>query len=241
MRLDKLLAHAGYGTRKEVKQVLKKREVLLDGKRVKQGDLHVDIETARLYVDGKKVNYQMYRYFMLNKPAGVISATEDQAKKTVLDLLKLEDKLLKPFPVGRLDKDTEGLLLLTNDGTIAHELLSPKKHIDKLYFAKVAGVVTENDVKQFATGIDLGDFVSLPAKLNILAIQGETSEIEVIIQEGKFHQIKRMFKAVGKEVCYLKRLEMGRLQLDKGLAPGEYRELTPDEVMLLQNKEVPIK
>ena len=168
---------------------------------------------------------------MLNKPAGVVSATKDNHDKTVLELIKTERKDL--FPVGRLDKDTEGLLLITNDGELAHRLLSPKKHVDKVYFAKVKGVVTEEDQRIFAEGVSLGQGeMAKPSKLEIL-VSDEISEIRLTIQEGKFHQVKRMFLSVGKEVIYLKRLSMGTLQLDENLALGEYRPLTEEELKQL--------
>jgi 16S rRNA pseudouridine516 synthase len=171
---------------------------------------------------------------MLHKPAGVVSATEDPVSRTVLDLIR--DKQRKDlFPVGRLDKDTEGLLLITNDGVLAHQLLSPKKHVDKVYFARVNGKVTAEDQTAFSAGVDIGEeALTLPAKLNILK-SDETSEIELTIQEGKYHQVKRMFEAVGKEVIYLKRLSMGSLVLDPKLAPGDYRELTDDELESLKS------
>ena len=169
---------------------------------------------------------------MLHKPAGVISATTDAKDKTVIDLI--ESKKRKDlFPVGRLDKDTEGLLLITNDGELAHRLLSPKKHVDKVYFAKVKGVVTEEDQRIFAEGVSLGKGeMAKPSRLEIL-VSDEISEIRLTIQEGKFHQVKRMFLSVGKEVIYLKRLSMGTLQLDENLALGEYRPLTEEELKQL--------
>ena len=168
---------------------------------------------------------------MLNKPAGVVSATEDRRDTTVMDLIK-EKKRKDLFPVGRLDKDTEGLLLITNDGDLAHRLLAPKKHVDKVYYAKVAGIVTEEDVERFAQGIDIGtdeEEMTRPAQLDILK-SGEESEIRLTIHEGKFHQVKRMFQAVKKEVTYLKRERMGTLCLDEDLKPGEYRLLTEEEI-----------
>ena len=166
---------------------------------------------------------------MLNKPAGYVSATTDAKDKTVLDL-NIDKKRKDLFPVGRLDKDTEGLLLITNDGELAHRLLAPKKHVDKLYYAKVEGIVTEEDRKAFAEGVDIGeDEVTRPAVLKILK-SAEVSEIHLTIQEGKFHQVKRMFEAVGKKVIYLKRISMGTLYLDENLKLGEYRALTEEEL-----------
>jgi 16S rRNA pseudouridine516 synthase len=181
---------------------------------------------------GKKIAYEQFEYYMLNKPAGVVSATIDARDKTVIDLI--EEKNRKDlFPVGRLDKDTEGLLLITNDGELAHQLLSPKKHVDKVYYAKVEGHVTDEDVELFQRGVDIGEKEqTLPAKLVILQ-SGVISEVHLTIQEGKFHQVKRMFEAVNKKVIYLKRLSMGTLQLDETLLPGEYRRLTEEELQRL--------
>ncbi|MGN0204986.1 MAG: 16S rRNA pseudouridine(516) synthase, partial [Coprococcus sp.] len=183
----------------------------------------------RLQCGGRDVVYQTHVYYMLNKPSGVITATNDKRQKTVLDLIT--DKERKDlFPVGRLDKDTEGLLLITNNGELAHQLLSPKKHVSKLYRALVEGCVTDEDVRLFAEGLKMDEeWTALPAELKILSA-GPESEVEVIIYEGKFHQIKRMFEAVGKKVVALKRLSMGTLQLDGSLQPGEYRPLTTDEL-----------
>ncbi|WP_277679889.1 pseudouridine synthase [Gracilibacillus dipsosauri] len=228
MRLDKLLANMGIGSRKEVKELIKKKSVSVNGKIIKS-NLSIDPEFDRIECNGQVVEYQKYVYFMLHKPSGYLSATRDQEQKTVLDLLKTEDQARSPFPVGRLDKNTEGLLLLTNDGQLAHELLSPKKHVDKTYFAKISGFVTENDVAEFLQGVDIGDYITKPAKLKILKVE-EVSEIEVTITEGKFHQVKRMFEAVGKEVLYLKRLTMGSLELDPTLKLGQYRALTDQEI-----------
>lgn len=171
---------------------------------------------------------------MLHKPAGVVSATEDKREKTVLDLLKSEDRRDGIFPVGRLDKDTEGFLLLTDDGDLAHRLLSPRKHVDKTYYAKIAGSVTEAHIERFREGLDIGDEKkTLPAMLEILASEPETSEIRITIHEGRFHQVKRMFEAVGCKVTYLKRLSMGAVALDETLAPGDYRPLNEKERELL--------
>lgn len=237
MRLDKLLANMGYGSRKEVKQLLKQKAVSVDGTYVKDAAMHVDPEQQNVVVFGERVVYTEFVYYMMNKPPGVISATEDLRDETVIDLLDPLHQHFQPFPVGRLDKDTEGLLLLTNDGVLAHNLLSPKKHVPKVYYAKIEGIVTQDDGEQFARGVELDDgYVTKPGKLVILK-SAPQSEIELTIQEGKFHQVKRMFEAVGKRVIYLKRLSMGSLQLDESLALGEYRELTPEELAGLQNRE----
>ncbi|MGY4796941.1 pseudouridine synthase [Lysinibacillus sp. FSL K6-0057] len=235
MRLDKLLANMGYGSRKEVKQLLKQKAVTVDGAYVKDAALHVDPEQQMVSVFGERVVYTEFVYLMMNKPPGVISATEDLRDETVIDLLEPLQQHFQPFPVGRLDKDTEGLLLLTNDGVLAHNLLSPKKHVPKVYYAQIEGVVTEEDVEKFANGVELDDgYVTKPGKLVILK-SAQQSEIELMIQEGKFHQVKRMFEAVGKRVTYLKRISMGSLTLDENLALGEYRELTTEELNGLQN------
>ncbi|MDN6327313.1 MAG: rRNA pseudouridine synthase, partial [Alkalibacterium sp.] len=234
MRLDKLLAHSGLGTRKEVKKLLKKKIVEVNDEVIVNPKTHVDPETDSIKVGGESIDYQEFVYFMLNKPQGVISATEDHVHETVLDLLEPQDSLQEPHPVGRLDIDTEGLLVLTNDGKLTHRLLSPKHHVNKKYFAEVEGVVTEDDIQTFKEGITLVDeheeFVTMPAELVVLKTDksAKTSKVEVIIQEGKFHQVKRMVRAVGKEVIYLKRLSMGDLELDPKLELGAYRPLSKE-------------
>ena len=230
MRLDKYLCETGFGTRSQVKDLLKKGQVMVNGEVVKKPELKINETTDQILCQGKKASYQKNIYLMLHKPAGVISATEDNREKTVLDLVRPEDRKNGLFPVGRLDKDTEGILLLTDDGELAHRLLSPKKHVDKTYYAKIDGQVTEEHVKQFREGLDIGDKKkTLPAVLTIL-LSGPVSEIEVTIHEGRFHQIKRMFEAVGCKVTYLKRLSMGSLVLDETLPPEEYRPLTEAEL-----------
>ena len=230
MRLDKYLCETGFGTRSQVKDLLKKGQVMVNGEVVKKPELKINETTDQILCQGKKASYQKNIYLMLHKPAGVVSATEDNREKTVLDLVRPEDRKNGLFPVGRLDKDTEGLLLLTDDGELAHRLLSPKKHVDKTYYAKIDGQVTEEHVKQFREGLDIGDEKkTLPAVLTIL-LSGPVSEIEITIHEGRFHQIKRMFEAVGCKVTYLKRLSMGSLVLDETLPLGEYRSLTEAEL-----------
>ncbi|KZZ85751.1 pseudouridine synthase [Bacillus sp. SJS] len=237
MRIDKLLATIGYGSRKEVKKMLKTGAVLADGVVIKDAKTHVDPENQMVTVNGEQVEYREFIYLMMNKPPGVLSATEDIAQHTVIDLLTPEDAVREPFPVGRLDKDTEGLLVITNDGQLSHQLLSPKKHVPKTYYADISGEVTESDISAFKIGVTLDDeYVTKPARLIILK-SGETSEIELTITEGKFHQVKRMFEAVGKKVTYLKRLTMGDLELDEDLEPGEYRDLTDEEVEILRNSK----
>lgn len=233
IRLDKFLADAGLGTRKEVKTLVKKRQVTVNGTVVLQSEQKVDSACDEVCVDGKRVGYEAYSYYMLHKPQGVVSATKDAREKTVTSLID-EPKRRDLFPVGRLDKDTEGLLLITNDGKLANDLLSPGKHVDKTYYARINGRVTEREVAAFAEGLDIGDAEkTLPAVLEVLAA-GDESEIRITITEGRYHQIKRMFQAVGMEVVYLKRLRMGPLVLDETLAKGAYRKLTDEEVQLLR-------
>lgn len=253
LRIDKLLAHMGFGTRSEIKKAVKMGKVAVDGKVVKDSGLIIVPAEQTVTYDGETVVYRDVVYLMLNKPQGVISATEDGRERTVIDLLAHEDRLLNPFPVGRLDKDTVGLLLLTNDGQLAHELLSPRKHVDKTYEALVLGDVGEDDVRAFQAGVTLDDgYVTLPAQLVILNqsaaeqpddLTAESEEgyrsvvyslIRLTIHEGKFHQVKRMFEAVGKKVVALKRLSMGPLTLDEELPEGQYRELTERELELLK-------
>ncbi len=235
MRLDKLLAHSGIGTRKEVKKLIKKGVITVNGQIAKDAGMIVDTARDEVFMGNDKIDYKEVVYIMMNKPKGVITSTYDPSERTVIDLLPPEMTLLNPFPVGRLDKDTEGLLLITNDGELAHKLLSPKKGVVKKYYAQTQGIVDENDVKAFKEGITLEDgYKTLPARLEILRA-GSTSEVYIYLSEGKYHQIKRMFKALGKQVIYLKRIAMGCLILDENLKPGEWRELTKEEVESLQN------
>ncbi|GEL77213.1 pseudouridine synthase [Tenuibacillus multivorans] len=234
MRLDKLLANQGFGSRKDVKQLIKKGKVTIDGEAVKSSSFHVDPKQSEVIVNGKTLDYRDYIYIMMNKPKGVISATRDDKETCVTDLL---DEFYTPFslfPVGRLDKDTVGLMLITNDGELSHQLLSPKQHVDKVYEAKIKGLVTDADVDAFKKGVCLEDgYVTKPAKLEILTADAY-SDVRVTISEGKFHQIKRMFDARGHEVVELKRLKIGSLVLDHHLDYGEYRELTEEELKQLQ-------
>lgn len=234
MRIDKMLANLGYGSRKEVKKILRNGNVTVNGKTVKDAKEHVDPADDTVMIFGETVHYREFIYIMMNKPPGVISATEDFQDETVVDLLEINDAVFEPFPVGRLDKDTEGLLLLTNDGQLAHQLLSPKRNVPKTYFAVINTEVTEDDIEAFRHGVTLDDgYLTKPGELNILK-SGIRSDIELTITEGKFHQVKRMFQAVGKKVIYLKRLSMGPIELDETLELGDYRELTDEEVNLLK-------
>ncbi|NRN80554.1 pseudouridine synthase [Lactobacillus helveticus] len=232
MRIDKYLANMNVGSRKEVHVLIKKGIVTVNSDVVKTPKQQVK-ESDEVLVDGQEVNYQKYHYFLMNKPKGVLSATEDRSQRAVISLLKPQDKYQGITPVGRLDKDTTGLLLLTNDGQLNHELLAPNKHVDKIYRAKIAGVADDETVKTFASGMTLGDGTKLkPAELKILAQDEEhdSSEIEIKIREGKYHQIKRMFGAVGMKVVELERISMGKLKLPKDLKRGNYIELSLDDV-----------
>lgn len=237
LRLDKYLADMGIGTRSEVKAMIRRGQVTVGGQTAKSADLKVGPEDEVMCA-GTPVEYVQNEYYMLHKPAGVISATEDRKDKTVIDLIRTK-KRRDLFPVGRLDKDTEGLLIITNDGLLAHQLLSPKKHVPKVYYAKISGRADSGDIEKFKNGIEIdADFTALPADLKILSVSGEkenaVSEIEVQIFEGKYHQVKRMFEAVGKPVLYLKRLSMGPLALDGNLACGDYRPLKKEEIEALR-------
>ncbi len=232
-----MLSNVGYGTRKEVKKLLKTGVVHVDGETVKDGKFHVKLDEQSVTVHGEQVEYKEYIYLMLNKPKGVISATEDNQHETVIDLLAFEHTVFNPFPVGRLDKDTEGFLILTNDGKLSHELMSPKKHVDKTYEATIKGEVTEEDVEKFKEGVELDDgYVTKPGHLVILE-SGPISRIQLTITEGKFHQVKRMFLAVDKKVLELKRISIGQLELDPSLRLGEYREMTEEEIEIVRNSK----
>ena len=234
MRLDKYLSGMGAGTRSEIKKAVKAGLVTVDGAVASDPGMHVTEDSAVTF-RGRQVVYEDFVYYMMNKPAGVISASDDSREETVVDLID-GHKRKDLFPAGRLDRDTEGLLLITNDGQLAHRLLSPKRHVDKKYYAVVSGTVTEDDVRAFAEGLTLPDGLEcLPAELRVLSAREAAAEVEITIQEGKFHQIKRMFLAIGKEVLYLKRLTMGPLALDESLAPGEYRRLTEEELENLKS------
>mgnify|MGYP001085960320 CR=1 FL=1 len=236
-RLDKILSNMGYGSRKDIKKIIKEGRVQVNDKIVKNNSMKIDPYKDKVTLDGIKVDYRKYIYLMLNKPKDVVSSTDDPINRTVLDLIDEEYLIFNPFPAGRLDKDTEGLLLLTNDGKLAHELLSPKKGVDKTYYVEVDGFVEEDHKDQFKDGVLLDDgYKTLPAKLEILE-SNVFSKVKLTIKEGKFHQVKRMFQAIDMEVIYLKRISMGNLKLDENLNPGEYRELTDEEIILLKEKK----
>ena len=236
-RLDKVLSHIGMASRSDTRKQAKQGLITVNGTVIKDSGFHVDPYKDVIEVSGEKVIYREYIYLMMNKPPGVLSATEDRKDRTVLDLLPEEYALFEPFPVGRLDKDTVGLLLLTNDGKLAHELLSPRKHVPKTYEATVEGEVDSEDVAAFASGVQLEDgYMTQPAQLTILSRERGAkviSYISLVITEGKFHQVKRMFQAVGKKVVFLKRVSMGELKLDETLPLGAFRDLTVEELQLL--------
>lgn len=235
-RLDKVLSNMGYGSRKDIKKIIKDGRVEINHKVVKENNLKVDPYKDKISLDGEEIIYREYIYLMMNKPKDVVSSTDDPINRTILDLLDEEYLIFNPFPAGRLDKDTEGLLLLTNDGKLAHELLSPKKGVDKTYYAEVDGFVEEDHISIFKNGIVLDDgYKTLPGKLEIIE-SNIFSKVKLTIKEGKFHQVKRMFKALNMEVVYLKRISMGPLKLDQELDLGEYRELTEEELKLLKEK-----
>lgn len=229
-RIDKVLSNLGYGSRKDIKKLCKNGDVSIDGEIIKDSSYKFEPENSTIMVKDEEVLYRENIYLMMNKPQGVISATIDNLHETVIDLIDDEFKAFDPFPVGRLDIDTEGLLMISSDGKLSHQLLSPKKHVAKTYYAEVEGKVTDEDIREFAEGVYIeDDYKTLPAELNILE-SGEVSKIELTIVEGKFHQVKRMFQAVDKEVVYLRRMSMGTLVLDPELELGEYRELTQEEL-----------
>ena len=230
MRLDKYLADCGVGTRSEIKKIIRAGFVRVEGAAKVSPELKIDENTAKVYVDGVEMRYRKYVYLMLNKPSGYLSATWDKHKPVVLELVPEEYLHYEVFPLGRLDIDTVGLCVLTNDGDLAHRILSPAKHVPKTYYAEVDGHLDEDAVEAFAEGMDLGDFTAKPASLKIIE-PGDRAE--VTIAEGKFHQVKRMFEKVGKKVTYLKRISMNRLSLDENLEEGEIRELTDEELELL--------
>lgn len=280
MRLDKFLADMGVGSRSDLKKAIRKSLVTVNGAVEKDPGAQVSAED-RIFFDGAEIRYAEQQYYMLHKPAGVLSASEDRRQTTVVDLINLNDELVRKdlFPVGRLDKDTEGLLIITNDGPLAHQLLVPKHHIDKTYYAIVTGTITEDDQRAFTRGIRYDEkLTALPATLRVLStgktvaelrralgftatserllrtrlagpafigaeepadITDDTlvSEVEITIQEGKFHQIKKMVKALpgGKEILYLRRITMGALRLDPALAPGEFRKLRQEEIKILKD------
>lgn len=226
MRLDKFLCDTAGLTRTEAKNAVKKGQIAVNGQVQKAADFKVKENTDTVTFQGRPLSYAAFHYYILHKPAGVITATEDKKESTVMDILR-EEKVKNLFPVGRLDKDTEGLLLITDDGELAHNLLSPKKHVDKEYLVKVRDSISEEDCRKLSEGVDIGDEKpTAPAKVERVA----EKEILLTIREGRFHQVKRMLQAVGNEVLYLKRLSMGSLRLPKDLEKGAYRSLSEEEI-----------
>lgn len=234
-RLDKVLSNMGYGSRKEIKKIIKDGSVQVNGEIALKNDIKVDPYEDEIYFNGEKVIYREYIYLMMNKPKGVVSSTDDPLESTVIELLSDEYLIYNPFPAGRLDKDTEGFMLITNDGKLSHELLSPKKGVEKTYYVEVDGVVDDKHKEDFKNRITLKDgYLTLPAKLDISKTD-IISKVYLTIKEGKYHQVKRMFEALSMKVLYLKRVSIGPLSLDSRLDLGEYRELTEEEVLLLKN------
>ena len=237
IRLDKFLSEMSGWTRSEVKKIVRTGSVTVDGNEVKKPETKIDEKLSIVRVDGRQIKYNKYEYYMLNKPKGFVSATTDREHKTVVDIISSSEKN-DLFPVGRLDIDTEGLLLITNDGELAHRLLSPKNHVEKTYYVEVSGILDDADVDAVEKGLDIGEEKNtIPAKMEILKtdIQNNISSCYLTIHEGKFHQVKRMMKKLGKTVTYLKRVSMGSLILDSKLKKGNYRKLTEQEIMELKN------
>lgn len=234
MRLDKILVSTGEYTRTTAKAAIRAGRVFIDGTVAKSADHKIDVEASCIVVDGEEILFRNFYYIMLNKPAGYLSATEDRRDATVLDLLPPKYKKIGLFPAGRLDKDAEGFLLLTNDGVLAHELMSPRHHVEKVYEVTVDGELDDEDIERFENGVIIdGDYTCMPAKLEILQ-SGETSLAHVTVMEGRFHQVKKMFLARNKCVIYLKRIFIGGIKLDFSLQIGDFRELTDDEIACLR-------
>lgn len=236
IRLDKFLSEMSGWTRSEVKKIVRTGSVTVDGNEVKKPETKIDEKLSIVRVDGRQIKYNKYEYYMLNKPKGFVSATTDREHKTVVDIISSSEKK-DLFPVGRLDIDTEGLLLITNDGELAHRLLAPKNHVEKTYYVEVSGILDDVDVDAVEEGLDIGEEKkTIPAKMEILKtdIQNNISSCYLTIHEGKFHQVKRMMKKLGKTVTYLKRVSMGSLILDSKLKKGNYRKLTEQEIIELK-------
>ncbi|MCB2361582.1 16S rRNA pseudouridine(516) synthase [Clostridium estertheticum] len=234
-RIDKILSNLGHGTRKEVKALLKKKKVEVDGVIATDSAMKVDPEKAVIKVSGDEINYRKYIYLVMNKPSGVVSATVDRNDETVIDLIDEQYRAFKPFPIGRLDKDTVGLLLITNDGELNHKLIAPKNHVDKVYYAEINKFIDASDINTFKKGVVIDDgYKCMPAELKVLTANENGSEVMVTIQEGKFHQVKRMFESVNKNVMFLRRVSFGPLKLDEDLIEGQCRELSENEINLLK-------
>ena len=238
MRLDRLLTLLGEGTRAQAKELVRAGRVTVGGVPARDSGMQVDAENADIRLAGRKLEYKPVRHVMLNKPQGTLTAARDKKQKTVMDLLPPLYAAMDCMPAGRLDKDTEGLLVITSDGQLAHRIISPKHDVGKVYFARVDGMLDEQDVKAFANGLHIadgdGEFDARSARLEIVSASAEMSEARVRVTEGKYHQVKRMFASRGVQVVYLKRLQIGALKLDPALAPGQWREMTDEEVALLE-------
>ena len=240
MRLDKLLTMLGEGTRAQVKDFVRAGRVTVDGVPARDSGMQVDAQNARVCLNGRALEYKAVRHVMMNKPQGTLTAARDKKQKTVMDLLPPLYAAMDCMPAGRLDKDTEGLLIITSDGQLAHRIISPKKDVTKVYFARVDGVLGEKDIAAFAEGLHIkdsdGEFDAKPAGLDIVSTDGVTSEVRVRVSEGKYHQVKRMLASRGAPVIYLKREQIGALKLDPSLEPGQWREMTDEEVQLLEQE-----
>lgn len=235
-RLDNFLVNTGYGSRKEVQKLIRSNQVRVNEEVVNKPSIHVDVLKDKVFILDEEVVYRDFVYLMMNKPAGFVSSTYDKFDRTVLELVLDEDKILDPYPIGRLDKDTVGLLIISNDGDMCHRVLSPKHHVKKKYFVKVNGSLNNSHIEIFSNGIVLdGDIKCKPAKLTILQSDRSESRCELILTEGKFHQVKRMFDVLGLKVIYLRRVEFGGIKIDETLKEGEYRHLTEEEVGLLKS------
>ncbi len=235
-RLDKILTSQNIASRKDAGVMIRRGVVAVNGQPVKKADTKIDTQSDEITVNGQTLNIKKFVYYMMNKPAGVLSAARDLHARTVVDLLPPEMQRRGLFPAGRLDKDTEGLLIITDDGVFAHRMLAPKSHVFKLYQAVLAAPISEQDIAQFENGLELNDMTCLPAQLTVLE-QGENPLVLVKIREGKFHQVKRMFLALNNEVTHLKRAQIGLLKLDETLEPGMVRELTQDELKSVFTEE----
>jgi len=240
MRLDKLLTMLGEGTRAQAKELVRAGRVTIDGVPARDSGMQVDAERACVCLNGRRLEYKAVRHVMMNKPQGTLTAARDKKQKTVMDLLPPLYAAMDCMPAGRLDKDTEGLLVITSDGQLAHRIISPKKDVSKVYFARVAGTLDESDIAAFAAGLHIkdsdGEFDAKPAGLEIISCGGNESEVRVRVSEGKYHQVKRMLASRGAPVVYLKREQIGALKLDPALAPGQWREMTDEEVKLLEQE-----
>ena len=232
MRLDKYLTNQGIGSRSQVKELIKSKKVFVNNVLENKPERHIDENNDIVSLDGVNLEYNKFYYYMLNKPPGVLTAVKDNNYKTVMDIMDVTPKE-GLFPVGRLDKDTEGLLLITNDGELSHNLLSPKKHVNKTYYVELNGELIDSDIDLFAKGLDIGEKnITKPAKLEILSGRNRAY---ITITEGKYHQVKRMFQAIGLTVTFLKRISMDSLILDKNLKSGGYRKLTEEEISNLKS------